>query len=555
MKKDRHTSVEGLLEKGGSATAKELEEERLLEEEMAEKNYPSREEMAKLNVRRLAGDEKAREKMIVGNLPMATWYAFRQTGGPINPRFDDVCQEASIGIMEAVDRFDHNKPGSFGTYAMWLIRQRVNRSWHNTASTIRVGVNARQEATKVKDTARKLQVELGRKPEPEEISKVTGFSVEKIGRLFRIPMGTASLDEKLGIDEGKGSEMMEIVPDEKTRTPDQVAALIDDGKAIVDQLEDLLAHLEEKLGSSYANCQTGVRIFSSRYGLFGRPAGGKNLEEVGVEFGITRERVRQICAKAFKLRRIGGYSFQSESELNSSLEILRSSIETVGPENVPARHLWIAGLSTSVKIVERPVEVIDNSDEAILGRLIGLAKDMDLGESEARKLAATAGITDFNIPQKSASYILATRIEKPSDPKALKKMRSGYKLEILCSDPIEIWERQGQLFPSQLKEARSKLRAQRKMKEHAEDNIKAMTDVPEEFKDALLHRYGLNGSNTCDTDDDTFSEIAGIRKNYVGQVLRNLWSQVSKGGTAITSDEQFLKTTNEIPYWELLVNG
>lgn len=537
----------------------QLEEESLLLEEVTNSEYPSYKEIVALNIRRKAGDKIARDEMITRNIKLAAWYARRRVGGdPNDSRFQDVFQEASIGLMKAVDRYDHNLGSSLGTYAHWYMRMQVNRFYYENGKTIRVNEHVQALIKKIKNSAHELQGELGRKPTVEEISDAVGMTINKVTELFLIPMGTKSLDEEMEGHDGDGGEFITVVADPNARTPSEIAIIIDDSKIAAEQLEDLLEHIQQNSMFSELGSETCMRMFSSRYGIFGCSEGEQTLETVGREFGISRERVRQICQKVFKMRAKLDLSLPNAHTLKRVVNNLRTAIEIKGVESTPLRSLWLAGVSSENNQESTANQLIDsdNSNEGIVRRLKSLAQQINSIKYEAEdSLVILAASRDFNVPEKDAAYILASSTDTTNIPElTLEELRSKYTLTILCSDPKAIWERQGKLFPTQIPEAKEKLIELRRKKGNVEKLIPTLSGIPVVIKESLCARYGLNGSE-ANVDDNTFAMTAEIRVQDVRQVLLNLWGKIKKaaGANAITSDEEYLQTVDRIEYWTLLI--
>ncbi|MDD5318305.1 MAG: sigma-70 family RNA polymerase sigma factor [Candidatus Pacebacteria bacterium] len=269
---------------------KEKAEVRLLELEAEKaKVYPNREEMAALNIRRIAGDDKAREEMIMRNQKLAHWFAAK-TVPPNTPDYDDAFQAGMLGIMEAVDRFDHTKGANFGTYAVWWIRQKVYRQKANTGQTIRIPVGVGQQVRKVKAIAFRLQEQLGEKPSLEQIAEETGLSVSKISKLFRVTMTTQSLDEPIELGDGDAADLYKMTPDHKAHMPSDTAAIKDDCRRAAQMMKGLYEYVCDLYGDVASSSSS--RIFFTKNGLFGYGP-SRTLEETASEFGVTRERVRK----------------------------------------------------------------------------------------------------------------------------------------------------------------------------------------------------------------------------------------------------------------------
>ena len=232
------------------------------------------------------GDEEARSQMIKANLRLVVKIAqdYNGLGLPLG----DLIAEGNIGLMKAVERFDPKKGGKLSTYAAWWIKQCMKRALANQGRTIRLPVHMKEKISKMTRIAGHLTEELGREPTLEEISEFTGIPTHKLSALSEAAMRPASLDAPMG--DGTDSRMTfgETVCDESMVQPDDTTS---DGD-LVDQLGDLLHELDDRER----------RIIDLRFGLGGRRS--RTLVEVGKEFGVTRERIRQLQNVALtKMRR------------------------------------------------------------------------------------------------------------------------------------------------------------------------------------------------------------------------------------------------------------
>jgi len=231
------------------------------------------------------GDKKAREHMIKANLRLVVKIARDYEG--IGLPLLDLISEGNIGLMKAVERFDPKKGGKLSTYGSWWIKQSIKRALANQSKTIRLPVHLVDKISRMRRTAMKLQEDLSREPTDEELAAELGTTAARVSQMRTASIRPASLDAPVGDDDS--NNFSEIVEDERAINPyDEL-----EDKTVVSMLQDMVKHLDEREAT----------ILRYRFGLEG--GSEKTLEEVGVKFGVTRERVRQIQNLALrKLRKM-----------------------------------------------------------------------------------------------------------------------------------------------------------------------------------------------------------------------------------------------------------
>jgi RNA polymerase primary sigma factor len=273
------------VEKGYSRSDSQYDSIQMYLREIGKYPLLTGQEERDLAKRILHEDSEARNLLARANLRLVVSIAKKYVGRSPDLTLLDLIQEGNLGLFKAVDKFDHTKGFKFSTYATWWIRQAITRALADQSRTIRIPVHMVETIAKYKQVSRRLSQDLGRDPLAEEIALEMGVDVEKVYQIEKIDQDTVSLESPVGSDDDDGKSVLgDFIKDDKILSPDQEVAR----RILADQLREILDELSPKERE----------ILKLRHGL--EDGIYHTLEEVGKKFGVTRERIRQIEAKALE---------------------------------------------------------------------------------------------------------------------------------------------------------------------------------------------------------------------------------------------------------------
>ncbi len=269
---------------------------RMYLKEIGRVNLLSSEEEIDLALRMSVGEEDAKQHLAEANLRLVVSIAKRYVGRGM--QFLDLIQEGNLGLLKAVEKFDHTKGYKFSTYATWWIRQAITRAIADQARTIRIPVHMVETINKVIRVSRQLLQELGREPTPEETAEELNMTVDKVREILKIAQEPVSLETPIGEEED--SHLGDFIPDVGASEPAEAASFT----LLKEQLVDVLSTLTPREAT----------VLKLRFGI--EDGRARTLEEVGKEFNVTRERIRQIEAKALRKLRHPSRSKKLKDFLN-----------------------------------------------------------------------------------------------------------------------------------------------------------------------------------------------------------------------------------------------
>ncbi len=301
-------------------------------------HFPLHEEMIQLKEKWLNGDQKAFDRAIVGNLGLVKTIAGKIF--PFNtPDWEDAIQEGVIGMMMAFEKWEP-KTASFSTYASFWIKQKIRLNSYNKTKTIRLPIHTQSKNKKLRFAMGLMQGDLGRSPTLAEVSDELGISETRIHKILAQNNPTASLDAPTFVSNDGEHSYYDFVEDENTRSPQQLATLKDECLLAAKMMKELYDYLATRMKNGLAGKD--CRIFFTRYGIYGYgPA--RTLEETAKPYGITRERVRQICLKIFVKRANRGLVPHNEGSLEELVNSIQTGVELMNSmdEEVPEEVMWV----------------------------------------------------------------------------------------------------------------------------------------------------------------------------------------------------------------------